>query len=51
MIVQYILLMVIIGIATWYTIKKIRAPFHKDEECGGGCAKCSALDKLEDIKE
>lgn len=51
MIVQYIILAVIIGLAAWYIVKKVRAPFHKEEECGGGCAKCSALDNIKKVKD
>jgi len=50
MVFQYVLLAVVIGLAAWYIIKKVRAPFHKEEECGGGCAKCSALDKINEKK-
>jgi|GEM_PF-2294252 len=51
MILQYILLALIVGFAAWFIIKKVRAPFHKKDDCGGGCAKCGALDKLDKVKD
>ncbi len=51
MIFQYILLAIVVGIAAWYIFKKLREPFHDKKECGGSCAKCNALDKLNEVKK
>lgn len=51
MIFQYILLALLVFAAAWYIIKKLREPFHNKKECGGSCAKCNALDSLNEVKK
>ncbi len=51
MMVQYILLALIVVLATGFVVRKIREPFRSKRDCGAACGKCQALDKLEEIKK
>lgn len=51
MIIQYIVLALIIGLATWFVVRKIRQPFRSKSDCAQACGKCHALDKLEELKK
>jgi hypothetical protein len=51
MIFQYIFLVLIVGTALGYVIRKIREPFRSKNDCGASCGKCKALENLEMKKE
>lgn len=51
MIFQYVLLISILALATWYIIRKIREPFRTKNSCGEACGKCQALDRLDEVKK
>lgn len=51
MMAQYILLALILALAVWFVVRKIRQPFISKNACGEACGKCQALDKLEEVKK